>query len=363
MNNKIRIGIIGAGAASWASRTHIPAIQLIPEFELTAVSTSNQESADEAALKYGIRYAFDNAFDLVNCPDVDLVVVAVKVPHHYSLVKEAIKAGKMIFCEWPLGNGLKEAEHLADFATRFGVRNFVGLQSLSLPETVYLRKFISEGNIGEVISSSILASAGGWSSARSENDLYLLDPANGATMLEIPFAHTVAAFNNVLGQFKSLSATLVRRRREVPLLSAGIMVPQLSNDQIMVSGTLASGAAVNLHYRAGLSAGTNFLWEINGSRGDIMITGQLGHYQLTPVKVQFAATGEILQPLLITSDEELKEIPDQPVRGIYLAYLQILSDIRNNECTAPGFHEGVQLHRLLASIQKSDKEMRLLSLL
>ena len=362
MSEKIKIGIIGAGASSWASRSHIPAIQLIPEFELTAVSTSNQASATAAATKYGIKHAFNNEFDLVNCPDVDLVIVAVKVSHHYHLVKAAIDAGKMVFCEWPLGNGITEAEDLAALAAERGVRNFVGLQALSLPETVFLKTFISEGGVGEVISSSILASAGGWSSARSESDLYLLDPANGATMLEIPFAHTLAAFNDVLGQFKRISATLVRRRTEVPLLSTGVMVPQLSDDQIMVSGVLESGTAVNLHYRSGISAGTNFLWEINGSRGDIVITGDLGHYQLSPVKMMFAATRETLQPLPIPPGNAGKIIPDQPVRGIYFAYLQILSDIQNNEHSAPDFEKGVQLHRIINSIKASDDQTKMLSL-
>jgi len=135
-SNKIRVGIIGANATNWASKSHIPALKLMPEFELTAISTTKLSTAQTAAEKFGARDAFDNEFDLVNSPNVDLVVIAVKVPYHYKLVKAAIEAGKMTYCEWPLGNGIKEAEELTEMAAAKGLRTFTGLQALSLPETV-----------------------------------------------------------------------------------------------------------------------------------------------------------------------------------------------------------------------------------
>ena len=40
--SKIRIGIVGVG--NWARYGHIPALRLLPEYELTAVSSRGQES-------------------------------------------------------------------------------------------------------------------------------------------------------------------------------------------------------------------------------------------------------------------------------------------------------------------------------
>ena len=49
MADKIRLGIIGANVhRGWAPRSHLPAIVASPEFELTAVCTTRQESAEEA---------------------------------------------------------------------------------------------------------------------------------------------------------------------------------------------------------------------------------------------------------------------------------------------------------------------------
>ena len=357
-SNKIRVGIIGANTTNWASKSHIPALKLIPQFELTAVSTTKLSSAQAAAEKFEVKHAFDNEFDLVNCPDVDLVVIAVKVPYHYKLVKSAIEAGKMIYCEWPLGNGSKEAIDLAELAATKGLRTFTGLQALSLPETAYLKKVIADGLIGEVLSSSIIGSGGGWADVRVKENLYLLDPANGATMMDIPFAHTLAAYIDVLGDYETISAILARRRKEVTFIETGEKLPQLTNDQIVVSGILKGGAVSNIHYRSGISAGTNFLWEINGTKGDILVTGSLGHYQLTPVKLQYAASGEKLQQMKISSAYLIKGItmPEQPVHGLYYAYKSIWNDMKNNTQYVPDFNDGVRLHKLLDIIHKSAAE-------
>ncbi|WP_252312700.1 hypothetical protein [Sinobaca sp. H24] len=48
MSKKIRAGIIGGSVNNgWAKGTHIPAIEHLNEMELTAVGTSNMESAEK----------------------------------------------------------------------------------------------------------------------------------------------------------------------------------------------------------------------------------------------------------------------------------------------------------------------------
>jgi hypothetical protein len=55
---KIRVGIIGASMRNgWGRDAHIPALRALPEFEITAVSTSRQEPADETAKHFRIPHA------------------------------------------------------------------------------------------------------------------------------------------------------------------------------------------------------------------------------------------------------------------------------------------------------------------
>src|SRR6266581_548285 len=117
---RIRVGIIGANPdRGWAAQAHTPALKSpSDDFEITALSTTRRESADAAGKLFGVPVAFDNHQDLVNRADVDVVAVTVKVPYHLELATAALEAGKAAYCEWPLGNGLKEAQTLAELATK-----------------------------------------------------------------------------------------------------------------------------------------------------------------------------------------------------------------------------------------------------
>jgi predicted dehydrogenase len=76
MNNQtIHVGIVGGSANNqWASKAHIPALQLLPEYNITAVGTTRIESAKESAQHFGVPYAFADSNRLANHPDVDLVI-------------------------------------------------------------------------------------------------------------------------------------------------------------------------------------------------------------------------------------------------------------------------------------------------
>jgi len=187
---RIRVGIIGANPdRGWAAQAHIPALKSLPDdFEITALSTSRRQSADAAGKLFGVPLAFDNHQDLVNSADVDVVAVTVKVPHHLELATAALEAGKAVYCEWPLGNGLKEAENLAALAKKKGVLAAAGLQARSAPSVAYVHDLIGQGYVGEVLSTTLIGSGMGWGPTVEPFNAYLNDRKNGATMLSIALA-------------------------------------------------------------------------------------------------------------------------------------------------------------------------------
>ncbi|WP_328349328.1 MULTISPECIES: Gfo/Idh/MocA family protein [unclassified Streptomyces] len=189
----IGVGIVGLSARrGWASQAHLPALQQLDGFELRALSASSAESAWQASEKYGVAQFFGTAGELAAADGVDLVVVTAKVPHHREIIQSALAAGKMVLSEWPLGNGLAEAEELAaTTAAERKLRTFTGLQARSAPVVRHLRDLVADGYVGEVLSTSLVASGGSWGAVFSEDGAYLLDRANGATMLTIPFGHTL----------------------------------------------------------------------------------------------------------------------------------------------------------------------------
>src|SRR5256884_3532024 len=285
---RIRVGIIGANPdRGWAAQAHIPALRsLSADFEITALSTTRRESAIAAGKIFSVPAAFDNHQELVNSPTVDVVAVTVKVPHHLELATAALEAGKAVYCEWPLGNGLEEAETLAALAKKKGVLAVTGLQARSAPAVAYVRDLIKQGYVGEVLSTTLIGSGIGWGPTVDPYNAYLNDKKNGATMLSIPVGHTVDALCHCLGEIRELSATMTMRRRSFTIAGTGERKPMNAADQVCVTGLLEGGAALSIHYRGGRSRGTNLLWEINGTEGDLQGTADGGQAQIFEMTVR-----------------------------------------------------------------------------
>ena len=261
---KIGIGGLQPGR-SWPARAHVPALRaLSDDFELVGVANSSLESSQKAASDMGVPKAFANVGDLVGSPEIDVVTVTVRVPHHRELVRAAISAGKHVYCEWPLGNGLAEAQELADAAQRRGVLGVVGTQARFAPEVQYLKQLISDGYVGEVLSATLVARGGGWGGVVPDkgNNEYLLDRSCGATVLTIPVGHTLAGVREVLGDLVEVESVLATRRSSALVAGTGEVLPVDAPDQVLVSGVLASGAPLSLHYRGGMARdGRGLEWE------------------------------------------------------------------------------------------------------
>jgi len=356
MKNPIRVGFIGLNPDShWAATAHLPALRsLTDKFTIAGVANSTPESARRTARELGLPYAFDSAGELANSPEIDLVVVTVKVPHHLALVTSALEAGKHVYCEWPLGNGLAEARQLAKLAGEKGVVAVAGTQARAALEIEHLRKLIADGFVGKVLSTTLVGSGGNWADETSEELYYLFDEKNGATMQAIPLAHTLAAMRDVLGDFGPLSARFVSRFDTVKITDTGETRKKSAPDQIMVHGTLKSGAALSIHYRGGVSCGTNLLWEINGTGGDIQVTGELGHAQMIQLTVRGAHSGETEMVPLMPEPSAYDGWPEfAGARNVARVYERLFNDIRNGSRTAPTFQDAVTLHELLDAIEQS----------
>jgi predicted dehydrogenase len=216
MSFPIRIGIIGLGRGSgdlvpgiWAARAHLPYLLASPNYKVVAVSNSSVQSA-QASIDFhqlGAEVkAYGSAEDIANDPDVDMVVVSVRVGMHYALTKPALLAGKDVFVEWPLGASTAEAKELTQLAEAKGVRNVVGLQARASPAVVKVKELIQEGRIGKVLSSTVVALFSGiptgmWPAGAE----YYLDMDSGGNAFVIFFGHCKAHLLHIISSGQALT--------------------------------------------------------------------------------------------------------------------------------------------------------------
>jgi predicted dehydrogenase len=356
MADKIRVGIVGASPnRGFAAISHVPALQSLPDFEIVAVCTSSQASADAAAKHYGVPLAFADPAKLAAHPDVDLVTVSVKVPDHYQPVMAAVEAGKHVYCEWPLGRNTEEAIRLRDAAERAGIRHAVGLQGQVSPAINYVKDLIADGHIGRVLSGTLFVNAGNW--GKTIDRAYQTDRANGANLMTITGGHNLDVLCHCLGEFRELSAFAVSQRDRIPLQATGEMVAKNVPDQLVVSGIVGDGAVVSVQVRGGMTRGHEFLFEIHGEEGDLVLAAtSRASTQRQELSVQGArGAGVPLADMTIPAKYRFVpgSVPEGSAYNVAQLYARLGEGIRTGKPVTPGFNEAVTRHRLLDMITRA----------
>jgi len=356
----IRVGIIGASPdRGWAARAHIPALQALDAFEITAVGTSRAESAQEAARRFGVPHAFTDPRELAEHPDVDLVVITVKVPAHDTLIRAALDAGKHVFSEWPLTRTTAEAEALV--ALSKNVRSFIGLQARYAPAVAHARQLIAGGDIGRVTSVNVYAALGkgagtslpGWTT-------YTLDSDNGAGTLEVAGGHHLDAVEFMTSPIAEVSAHLSVQRPAYTVEETGEQVTVTSPDQVALTGTLASGALLSAHLHYAKATDPQTRIEISGTEGDLTLVSagpgaamglQIGELRLLGVGLSDGTRTEIDIPerhLWVPEGAESTE-----VANVARFYMHLGDDIEQGVHSVPDFEAGVRVHRVLDAVRES----------
>src|SRR5881398_118517 len=352
------VGIIGVSPVrGWAATAHIPALSALPNYEIRALSAHSAESARAAGEAFGVSAVFSDHEQLVTQPDIDLVAVTVKVPHHRELVSAALAAGKAVYCEWPLGRDLDDARAMAALAAGQGVRTVVGLQGRQAPAIGFVRELLSDGYVGEVLSTTMVGVSVAGGSVVQPN-AYMLDKANGANTLTIAVGHSLDTLNLVLGEFADLSAVSALRRPLMTIEETGEEIVKTAADQIAVIGTLTSGVTASIHMRDAVAGGVGFLWEINGTDGTLRITADAPYPGIFPWTVAGAnGQNEITElgvPAASTEKwPDLTSLEGAPAYNVGRAYAAFAADIDNGTHTVPDFDEAVRRHEVILAIERS----------
>src|SRR5437763_6839817 len=352
------VGIIGVNPAwGWAATAHIPALRALPNYEIRALSARSAESARAVGQAFGVSSVFSDHQQLVMQPDIDVVVVTVKVPHHRELVSAAIAAGKAVYCEWPLGRDLDDARAMAALAAEKGVRTVVGLQARQAPAIEFVQQLLRDGYVGEVLSTTMIGlSIPG--DVVGQPNAYMLDKANGANLLTVPFGHSLDVLNYVLGEFTDLSAVSDLRRPLITIEETGEQIVKTAADQIAVIGTLRSGATASVHIREAVAGGTGFLWEINGTDGTLRITADAAVPGIFPLTVAGAQgrnePAELVVPTALKQKwPGLTSLEGAPAYNVGRVSAAFAADIDNATHTVRDFADAVRRHEVIAAIERS----------
>ncbi len=350
MRESLRVGIVGA-TGGWATESHVPALRKLPGYELVAVASSNQATADAAAKACGAKAAYASGADLIRDPDVDIVTVAVRVPQHRDLVLAALAAGKHVYCEWPLGRNVAEAQQMVTAARASGVHTVIGLQTRANPAARQARELIASGRLGRILSARVYSSTAGFGPDVPDPYMYLEVPENGANLVAIQGAHTLDLAIFLLGPFIDATALASRQYPNIAVGKDRLQRARTTFDHLLLQGRIGSGISLSAEVAGGRpSEHSAFRLEVTGEKGNLVLEGgaprgfQSGRLRLLidgrPQPVDEGDTGGM---------------PDaaENVSGLYAS---LRHDIARGTNTAPDFDHAVRLTRLIEDLLSSSQD-------
>lgn len=149
MNKKIKWGILST--AKIGREKVIPALQNIKNCEVIAIASRNQEKAKQTALALNIPIAYGNYEDLIRDPEIEVIYNSLPNHLHVDYTIAALKAGKHVLCEKPIGLNQREARILSKEAAKYpNLKVMEAFMYKFHPQWIKTKELIQQGIIGKV---------------------------------------------------------------------------------------------------------------------------------------------------------------------------------------------------------------------
>lgn len=149
MSKKLKIGIVGTGGIA---NLHIKGYGSMPDLcEIVAFCDVNPDSAKaacDACGGGGKTYA--DYREMLRDPEIDAVSVATPNKYHLQPTVDALRAGKHVLCEKPLGMNADECKQMCAAARDAGKILQVGLQNRWTGPARFMKQYIDGGAMGDI---------------------------------------------------------------------------------------------------------------------------------------------------------------------------------------------------------------------
>lgn len=289
----VKIAMIGVGAISGIYLENIT--KTFHEIELVGVCDLIRERAEKAQQEYHVPKLYETMHDAFADSEVDIVLNLTRPYEHFEVTSEALKAGKHVYSEKPLGATLEEGEALAQLAEE------KGLMLGGAPDTFLgagiqtCRELIDKGMIGDPIGAAAFMVCRGHESWHPDPAFYY--QFGGGPMMDMG-PYYVTALVNLLGGVKGVTGvtkssfpkrviTSEPHRGEIVDVEVPTYVTGILDFESGATGTIFT--TFDVHYKQ------QARFELYGSEGTLLI----------PDPNYFGGQIQLLRP----EDGEYREIP------------------------------------------------------
>ena len=230
----LRLGVLGAG--NFVKSMILPALKKMAGVGLAAVCTSTGASSRHTANRFGFHYCTSEEEKVLSDPGINVVLVGTRHHLHARQVKDALQAGKHVFCEKPLCLNETELKEIIRVKNNqdagHNLQLMVGFNRRFAPLARHLKDFL--GEIDEPLAVHYRVNAG-----YLERDHWTNDPHQGGGRIIGEGCHFVDFLIHLTG-------ALPVRAYARPLPDDG----RYSKDNVLITLDFSDGSVGTISYLA-----------------------------------------------------------------------------------------------------------------
>jgi predicted dehydrogenase len=367
---EFKIGIVGFG---FMGKMHTYGYKTIPlyygnlpfKIKLVSVCDTVLSSAQSAKEMLGFENCTDNADEIYNNPEIDIVDICTPNLYHKENVIKALQAGKHIYCDKPLATSYEDAKEIANLANTSSVITQMALQYRFFPVTMRAKEIIEEGRLGKILSfrASYLHSGSvdpnkkiGWKQDKKFG--------GGGVLFDLG-SHVIDLMYYLMGEYSSVIADTEVIYKQRPD-STGRMVDIEADDFAFLIAKMKNGSTGTIE-ASKVATGTNdeMRFEIHGDKGairaNLMDPNWLEYYDNT---VPDAPLGGVKGYTKIECVQRFRkpggDFPNSKfamgwTRAHAHSLYNFLSSVYENQKASPSFTEAAYVQYVMEKAYESDK--------
>jgi predicted dehydrogenase len=366
----LNIALIGAGfmgrahSNAWRQAAAFCAPRLTPRRKVICGLSRPQVLA--LARDYGWDEAASNWREVVGRPDIDLVDIATPGDSHAEIAIAAARAGKIVLCEKPLANTVKDAEQMLAAVERAGVPHMICHNYRRVPAVALAKQIIREGRIGTIrhFRGTYLQD---WITDPAFPLVWRLDKRQaGSGALGDIASHVIDLARMLVGEISEVAATTETFIKTRPLPDRPSKKGRVTVDDAAVAAVRFARGAIGTIEATRLAAGRKNYnrFEINGSRGSLAFNLE----RLNELEVYFESDPPALRGFrtVLVTEKTHPHVsawwPPGHIIGWEHTFTHTVCDlieaIATKKRPSPDFHDGVTNQRVLDAIARSSKSRR-----
>lgn len=345
------IGIIGVGGI--ANGKHITELLECKEARITAICDTDEGALKRTAerLSLDTSHCYRDFRELIDSDEVDAVDICTPNCHHVEMAEYAVRRGKPINVEKPLGLDLAECLPLEALLSETGVLNMMCFSYRFMPAVRYAKEMIDEGVLGDIVGVNVayLKSSAFWEGRRL--DWRFVKRYAGTGVLGDLGVHLIDMATLLVGDVKAVSAKAGIVVKERLRLDSDESAPVETDDYCNFIATLEDRRtgketpAVFSITRCAIGHANTIRYDIFGTKGSLS-------FDLNDPTVLSLSVGEEAKSAVLHTEK----VPER----FYIKQEEAFVDALHGRLCEhfPTVCDGVRCQRVLDALLRSSEEGR-----